>query len=69
MALALPPAVLGAAESTGSLPRTDKPVELIYAKEQGKRVAQRIVRLAEIVGRENLVAGSDCGSERSSDSR
>jgi methionine synthase II (cobalamin-independent) len=45
----------------GSLPRPHAVLDLMKAKLGGKLIAERIVRFARLVGRENVLAGADCG--------
>ncbi|HEY2258818.1 MAG TPA: hypothetical protein VGH45_03860 [Solirubrobacteraceae bacterium] len=44
---------------TGSLPRPSALLEAL--NEHPQLVSKRLVRYAQLVGRENLIAGSDCG--------
>lgn len=54
----------------GSLPRPQNVVEQLFAQDRGEvhdeiehpqLVAERIERFARIVGRERVIAGTDCG--------
>jgi methionine synthase II (cobalamin-independent) len=46
----------------GSLPRPADLLELVQARaEHPELIAERIERFASVVGRENVIAGSDCG--------
>lgn len=46
---------------TGSLPRPPDLTATLEALEHPELVAQRLVRYAGVVGRDRVLAGSDCG--------
>jgi 5-methyltetrahydropteroyltriglutamate--homocysteine methyltransferase len=48
-----------AAEGQGTDPRCDQPFDVLV--EHPELVAERIVKYASLVGRERVIAGSDCG--------